>query len=207
MVRAPPLASSWRPFASSPSWCSRRPGWRCGPTIATTCAIRDRFDDFWGARIVMSFTRAHIEAAVAQARYDDSRTARYITRTLIARQRKLGRYFFSKVNPLDDFRLVADQICFRDLLISHDLASPNEATSTRYVVRSYDYAGSSRGARRTIAATRDGRVCTPYRAGSSHDAYTIVELVTTRAGKTYAAVEAHLAQRNGRMHLIGIYRR
>ncbi|HEU5057272.1 MAG TPA: hypothetical protein VFU21_12135, partial [Kofleriaceae bacterium] len=47
----------------------------------------DRFDGFWGAKIVARFTQAHIRAAVDQARFSDPRAAPRLTALLLERRR------------------------------------------------------------------------------------------------------------------------
>ena len=66
---------------------------------------KDRFDAFWGAKIIIRFTPEQIRAAVEQARYSDPRATDYMTRILIERQRKTARYWFDRVNPLDGFEV------------------------------------------------------------------------------------------------------
>ena len=77
-------------------------------------------DGFWGARIVMSFTDEQLEAAVAAGKYSDSEAAGHILRVLKERRDKTGRYWFSRVNPLDRFRLAIE--AGRQILGFDDLA-------------------------------------------------------------------------------------
>ena len=65
-------------------------------------------DGYWGAKIVMSFTDEQIKAAVSSADYSDHDAADYLTRTIIERRDIIGRYWFSKVNPLDKFSIIPD---------------------------------------------------------------------------------------------------
>ncbi|NIV91832.1 hypothetical protein GWN42_03270 [candidate division KSB1 bacterium] len=62
-------------------------------------------DNFWGAKIVMSFTDKQIKAVVETAEYSNSEDEEYLIKTLIKRRDKIGRYWYGKVNPLDDFHL------------------------------------------------------------------------------------------------------
>ncbi len=64
-----------------------------------------RQDAFWGAKLVMSFTDEQLEAAVAEGHYSEPAAASYILQTIIERRDIVGRYWFSKVNPLDRFEL------------------------------------------------------------------------------------------------------
>ena len=65
-------------------------------------------DGYWGAKIVMSFTDEQIKAAVSAADYSDQDAADYLGRTIIERRDIVGRYWFSKVNPLDRFSIIQD---------------------------------------------------------------------------------------------------
>ena len=62
-------------------------------------------DSFWGAKLVMSFSDAQIRTAVAQGQYSDPAAAEYLTRIIIERRDIIGRYWFTRVPPLDHFEL------------------------------------------------------------------------------------------------------
>ncbi len=64
-------------------------------------------DGFWGAKIVMRFDDALIRAAVEAAEFSDPRATDYITAVLIERRERIGRRWFTQVNPLDRFELRA----------------------------------------------------------------------------------------------------
>jgi len=94
-------------------------------------------DGFWGAKLVMSFTDDQIRAAVAAAHYSDPAAADYLVRTLIERRDKVGRRFFSRVNPLDNFELAASgagwALGFDDLAVDSGLEAA-ASTSYRYTL-------------------------------------------------------------------------
>jgi hypothetical protein len=88
-------------------------------------------DGYWGAKIVMSFTDDQIETAVAQGVYSDPRAREYLLRTLIERRDIIGRYYFSRVNPLDNFELEKNvdgmwELRFDDLAVKAGWSSPQE---------------------------------------------------------------------------------
>jgi hypothetical protein len=169
----------------------------------------DRFDKFWGAKLVARFTRAQIRAAVEAGRFSDPRAVDYLTDTLIARQRATAAYWFARVNPLDRFALEVaaghDELCFDDLAITARIAP---AETTGYAITSYDVAGRAIDAH-TSPAPRDGRACTPIRltAGNDHGGYTIVRLATTRPGFT-GDTFVHVARdpSTGAPRVIGVWR-
>ena len=83
-------------------------------------------DAYWGAKIVMSFTDEQIKTAVSSAGYSDQDAADYLSRTIIERRDIVGRYWFSKVNPLDKFKVIVDSsegsfLGFSDLAIDGGL--------------------------------------------------------------------------------------
>ncbi|HEU5055338.1 MAG TPA: hypothetical protein VFU21_02380 [Kofleriaceae bacterium] len=172
----------------------------------------DRFDGFWGAKIVARFTPEHIRAAVEQGRYSDPRAIDYITRTLLERQRMTVRYWFARVAPLDRFAVVAgaggERLCFEDLALRYRLSGSAPAAS-RYRARAYDRDGRETGWRAVGAGTRHGRACLPpLRAAPGRDGYTIVRIETDRPGHDLPAVLVHLARepRRGALRVIGLRR-
>ena len=58
-------------------------------------------DGFWGAKLVMAFRDADIEAIVAEGRYTDPAAAAYLVEVLKKRRDIICRYWFWRANPLD----------------------------------------------------------------------------------------------------------
>jgi hypothetical protein len=163
----------------------------------------DRFDAFWGAKIIMRFTPDQIREAVKQGQFSDPRAVDYLTRVLIERQRKTGRYWFERVNPVDKLELVGEQLCFDDLAVAYDL----DRRPVSYRASTFDFGG------RALTAVsvqpdpaRRGRVCaTGVKASGSTDGYTIVQLETLR-GKLPPTL-VHLAKdASGTLRIIGLRR-
>ncbi len=65
-------------------------------------------DAYWAAKIVMSFTDDQIRAAVEMGDLTDKGAEDYLTRILVERRDKIGRYWFGRVNALDNFSIVRD---------------------------------------------------------------------------------------------------
>jgi hypothetical protein len=76
-------------------------------------------DDFWAAKQVMAFSNDDIRAIVETARFTDSRATEYMIASLAQRRDAIGRTFFSKLLPLDYFRVDADQLAFDDLAVRY----------------------------------------------------------------------------------------
>jgi hypothetical protein len=145
----------------------------------------DRFDKFWGAKILIRFTREQIRAVVESARLSDPRAVDYITDTLVARQRAVARYWFSRVNPLDRFvattSTASTALCFDDLALVYRLGE--DAAATQYRVTTYDVDARQVGGEVVVRPGRDGHACTgPLELAAPFDAYTIVRIVTLRPG-------------------------
>jgi hypothetical protein len=81
-------------------------------------------DDFWAAKQVMAFSNDDIRAIVETAKYTDPRTADYIITTLAKRRDKIGRVCFSKVLPLDQFRVDNGNLIFDDLAVKYGFHPP-----------------------------------------------------------------------------------
>jgi hypothetical protein len=159
----------------------------------------DRFDKFWAAAIIARFSRAQIHAAVEAGELSDPRAVEYLTDTLVARQHATVAYWFARVNPLDDFAIDDDQLCFDDLALAAGLASPS---ATHYALATYDRTGASVAHDKLVAAANHTCTAVPL----APDGYTIVKITTERAafaGSTYV----HLARSpSNRLRVIGVWR-
>lgn len=88
-------------------------------------------DAYWGAKIVMAWRDEHIRALVETGEYSDPASKEYLIKTLIERRDKIGRHWFDKVAPLDDFDFVENgasmSIQFADLAVNYGLEADAEA--------------------------------------------------------------------------------
>jgi hypothetical protein len=80
-------------------------------------------DEFWAAKKVMAFTDEDVETLVRTGRYSDSRAEEWIARTLRERRDRIGRTYFQKVLPLDNFRIEDDELRFDDLEMLNNFVS------------------------------------------------------------------------------------
>jgi len=170
--------------------------------------VADRTDGFWGARIIMRFTEAHLRAAVDAAQLSDPRAAEYIVRTIVARQRETARYWFSKLTPADAFEASESPagitLCFDDLMIRHRLQPDVDAS---YTMRAYDFDGRRLDAGAvTGSGSEPSAFCTaPVARPTSHDGYVIFEIAKRTPGGELPRVFVHVAGEKPRV--IGIERR
>ena len=72
-------------------------------------------DDYWAARKVMAFSDDDIRALVKVGRYSDPRAEDWLVECLIKRRDKIGKTYFSKVLPIDQFRIQDGKLTFADL--------------------------------------------------------------------------------------------
>ena len=82
---------------------------------------RQPVDDFWGAERVMAFSTDDIHAIVETGQFSDPSAVEYLTSVLVERRDLVGRRFFGKVLPLDNFRIQNDELQFDDLAFQHEL--------------------------------------------------------------------------------------
>jgi hypothetical protein len=172
----------------------------------------DRFDAFWGTKLMMRFTRDQLAAIVEEARFSDPRAAEYMLETLVARQRKTARYWFERVTPLDSFTVAPDgnglQLCFDDLMLKYELAIVSRETS--YQFESFDYDGKPTTKSRAFASGPGGRSCVEgVVPGAAKDGYTIVKLTARRSARArpLPPVMVHLARDAAGAHrIIGLRR-
>ena len=140
-------------------------------------AEMDLSDGYWGAKLVMRFSRPMVEAIVAEGKLTDPRAARYLVDTLLARRDAIGRAYFEAVSPLDDFELTRDQLCMNDLSVRNGFAASG-------TVEWLD--GSSVTMERALPAT--GRLCV---ALPKTDAYTVYRMRVRRGSDRHLPLELH----------------
>ena len=118
--------------------------WR--PTYPNPAFLRTTVRDaYWGAKLVTAFTDEDIDTIVHTGWFTDPRAERYVADTLKARRDKIGRYYFTLVNPLDNFALTDTEsneqmLTFDDLGLERGYAPGNNATY-QYAVQTYNLAG------------------------------------------------------------------
>jgi hypothetical protein len=104
-------------------------------------------DAFWGTKILIKLRDEDSRAIVAEGQYSDPQAADYVAKTLIERRNKIGAYWLSRVNPLDNFRLEpgaeGSVLAFDDLMVQSGLAPSGSATYRYRVIQdrgAYDLA-------------------------------------------------------------------
>jgi hypothetical protein len=72
-------------------------------------------DAYWGAKRVMSFSNEDIHTIVEEGQFSNPAVTNYITQILIARRDLIGKAWFSRVAPLEDFTVAEGQLHYTDL--------------------------------------------------------------------------------------------
>jgi hypothetical protein len=83
-------------------------------------------DEFWAAKILMSLTDEDIRTVVKTGRYSDPEAEEWIANTLIERRDRVGRYYFSRLLPLDEFRVENGELTFTNLNVKYAFGDAEE---------------------------------------------------------------------------------
>ena len=95
----------------------------------------DDADGYWGAKIVTAFTDDMILRLVQAGNYTRPEVTQYVAEVLKKRRDAIGRYWLSRVTPLDEFSLTRSasgyRLSFRDLAVERGYKR-QEGRSYRY---------------------------------------------------------------------------
>lgn len=152
----------------------------------------DTADAYWGAKLVMRFTRSMLEAIVAEGQLTQAAASRYLVRTLLARQRKIGLAYLERVSPLDHFTLDRRGLCGVDLGVRHKLALYGVVVALN--------ADGDALSRYTVDHL--GRFCIPVR---KDDKYTVYRLRVERGRDHKPPMQVHFKV-GSRPRILGILR-
>jgi hypothetical protein len=83
-------------------------------------------DTFWAAKQVMAFSDEGIRAIVKTGRYSNPEAERWVVKCLIERRNKIGRTYFAKVLPLDQFEIREERLEFENLAFKYGFSPSQE---------------------------------------------------------------------------------
>jgi hypothetical protein len=72
-------------------------------------------DEFWAAKLVTSFTDEDLKALLSVAELSDPKAAAWLLECLTERRNKIGKVYFAKLLPFDQFRIEQDELRWTDL--------------------------------------------------------------------------------------------
>ena len=134
-------------------------------------------DEFWAARQVMAFSDEEIRAMVHTGEYSSTEAETIIAETLIRRRDLIGRAVFSKILPLDGFRVEGDRLIFQDLAAVYKIRpeTAHEITWARF--------DNQRGELAPVSGSADDRL--PQSAlSSSEGSYWAAKIRDAQMGKS-----------------------
>jgi hypothetical protein len=174
--------------------------------------VRDALDDYWAAKIVMRFSRAHVKAAVDAGQLSAAESRKYLVDTLVRRQRMIGRWAFSRVPPFErfEFRSTKDEtrLCFFNLWERYGFDTDTETVLRPTRATIHDEQGQLIGVR-ALSRAGPSRWCTDRWPKSwSSRGYTIVVLDAVHGGSPLPPIHVHGARApaSDRLRVIGLYR-
>jgi hypothetical protein len=162
-------------------------------------------DDYWGAKVVTSFTDAQLDALVAAARLPAA-DGDYLAHALKVRRDIIGRRYLRPLAAVEQPRVSEDgaQVCFDDLAIGRGYAT---AAETRYGFEISDGHGN-RVAAGEQAAT-GARACVPVGGVGRGTGYRVVQIVAQHRAPDGAggvtstkATRVHLRWRDAELRFV-----
>jgi hypothetical protein len=156
-------------------------------------------DEYWAAKIVMSFSREDIRTIVQTGQYSDPGAVDYLVEVLAERREKIGRACFSRVLPLDNFEVVDDTLRFDDLAVKYGLAG-----AVHYKVSWFRFNNQTQQSDAIPGAVASFRL--PAEVSSAPDK-TYFSAVVTGPLEDKKTVTVYLNRRGGQWKLVGIDRR
>jgi hypothetical protein len=153
----------------------------------------DAADLYWGAKLVMRFSRAHVEAIIAEGQLSSPDAATYLADALMERRRRIGQAWLEAVTPLDYFTMRDGQLCAVDLGVRFGLAADGIVELLPADYRpdfDDDRDEADRHARgvREFRVAADGTVCLPI---PEDEAYTIARLRIRRGPNRHPIMQVH----------------
>ena len=112
----------WRPEYPNPAFDRMLPG-----------------DAFWALRIIARFTDEMIAAVVETGEFADSRSADYLTETLIKRRDKILEHYLAQMLALDNFRIQAADAGSQEIIFDDIRQEASVPTATAYTYRWFSF--------------------------------------------------------------------
>jgi hypothetical protein len=155
-------------------------------------------DAYWGAKRVMSFRNEDIRAIVDESQFSNSEVTGYITRVLIARRDLIGKAWFSRVAPFEDFTVAEGRLDYTDLGQKYGVLP---ASVYNYSWFSFD---DESGSKSVVAADGSTKAVPPSLASLGEGSF--IGCTLTDAKEPRKSVTAILRKQDNQWKLVGIER-
>jgi hypothetical protein len=160
--------------------------------------LMDREDAFWAAKQVAAFTDDEIRAIVKTGEFSDQRTEDWIVDCLIKRRDKIAQAWFSRVLPLDKFRIADGRLAFGDVSAGRGIG-----TARNYDVRWSSYDNDHR--RLTALSNASGTKLPPVGGGTDYLAATIA-CSSTAGSACPEPITVYLRRAGNAFEVVGVDR-
>jgi hypothetical protein len=154
-------------------------------------------DEFWAAKIVMCFTDDNIREIIETGEYSNPRVVDYLVKTLAKRRDKIGQTYFSKVLPLDSFRVANGRLIFDDLAEKHGF---RKAQTYRITWSRFDNVSGAT----TLLPDENSFSLPPSLAAASEGSYYSAKILAE--GDDRKSVTVYLRTRNNGAEVVGVER-
>jgi hypothetical protein len=134
----------------------------------------------------MAFSDEDIRALVKSGGYTNAGDEKYVADTLIERRNLIGKHWFLKANPLDEFDVQASALRFKDLAVQYGFVSEGQSS---YHVDVIARPGGRKGEKITSFETKEPLVA--LESGWGNDVNLLIRTVRPGASKPgpYVLVE------------------
>ena len=134
--------------------------WKSRVPAAALLHARDD-DSFWAARRVMAFSDEMIRALVKTGKYSDPAAEKLLAEVLIKRRNKIGQTYYTRINPLVNFRLDSSGVLrFENAAVQAGMVEAKTAYKAAWSVLNNDTGtlspvGESSSSSQQMAAPKD----------------------------------------------------
>ncbi len=176
------------------------------PTAAIANARAD--DTFWAARRVMAFSDTMIDTVVSVGRISDPAARRHLASVLEQRRDRIGRAYYTAVNPLVDFSLAEDGTLDFVNEAARSGVVPDAATGYRAAWARFDNATGVATPIGEATSAAAPRLTSPGALPVQEGTYVQVDIAATSAAYPawQSPVRIHWRRTSGAWMLVGVRR-
>ena len=178
------------------------------PRVPVAALRHARPDDtLWAALRVMAFTDDHIRAAVKTGNFTDPVAEKMLADILIKRRDKIGRVYYSRINPLVRFELTDSGLAFENPAVKAGFA---EAPKQGYQVTWYRFNNGTGASDQIGSPTTTSQVRVPAPADLPREANSYVRVSIGAVQPPHAPwatpVDVYFRRAGNAWQLVGVER-